>query len=441
MKRKSISTPIVLAIAALVASPAFAGQRPDGQKDNTKYVDAKADLAFEANAHASLNTSNTSVMLRKTINNDTDVDTIGRILVGGLLFVDSSVSAVINDSQVSYQNRVDNEESTNSAVLSGNVVSRGAGNIGINAVAGDNNQQANAAAISAADASFVFGATDAEAIGYQNTENNRTSYQGQTNLASLEGNIGSNAAGNIGVNITAGNSNQQKNDLAIATGTSRVATASVSVAQLNDHNSTSNDPIHHEEVQYARVNLSLKAGGTYMGGGMGGYAGTESGSYTGRASGTTTGQADQIGNVYPDMWSGASHTGGYSTGHFDLDTQTQGGSDLNDDGGALAFNEDGSYKGSEGGTTKGTASGSLGFVEAGYQTLAGTVSGMVPVVVTTNLATTNTASLTGNVLSAASGNIGLNVAAGTNNQQYNGLSIAAIHGGSNTGGAGGEILR
>lgn len=412
MKRKYISTPIALAIAALVASPALADE-------GSNYVDAKADLALEANAHVSLNTGNTSVVLKKTVDNSTKVDTTGKICVRGLLNIDSSTTAVVNDSQVSYQNRVDNEESTNSAILSGNVVSRGAGNIGINEVAGDNNQQANAAAISAADASFVFGATDAEAFAYQHTEHNSTINRGQTNLASLEGNVASYGKGNIGVNIAAGNSNQQKNDLAIATGTSRVATASVSVMQMNDHNSTSNDPIHRETVEYRPVSLALNAGGTYSGGGVGGYAGSQSGTYSGTA--------DQIGNVYPDMWEGQSHPGGAGIGHFDLDTATQGGSDLNNDGGALAFNENG--------TSKGTASGQLGFIEAGYQTLAGTVSGMVPVVVTTNLATTNTASLSGNVLSAAAGNIGLNVAAGTNNQQYNGLAISAIHGGG-TGGPG-----
>lgn len=438
MKRKLISTPIALAIAALVASPALASDELPNY-----YVDAKADLALEANAHLSLNTGKTSVVLEKTVDNTTKVDTTGEISVTGLLNIDSSTTAVANDSQVSYQNRVDNEESTNSAILSGNVVSKGAGNIGINVVAGDNNQQANAAAISAADASFVFGATDAEAFAYQHTEHNSTINRGQTNLASLEGNIASSAAGNIGVNIAAGNSNQQKNDLAIATGTSRVATASVSVMQMNDHNSTSNDPIHRETVEYRPVSLALNAGGIYSGGGVGGYAGSQSGTYSGAAGGSTVGTVDQIGNVYPDIWANDPGDGHNvhptnnpgPVAHMDLDTQTQGGSDLNGDGGALAFNQNGSYSGSERGTTSGTASGGLGFVEAGYQTLAGTVSGMVPVVVTTNLATTNTACLTGNVLSAAAGNIGVNVAAGTNNQQYNGLAISATHGGG-TGGPG-----
>lgn len=430
MKTNFKFTPIALAIAAFAASPAFAQTENGNGLNATAYVDAKADLALEANAHLALNTSNTSVTLKKKVDNSMSIDTQGEINVSGDLSVDSSTMAVVNDSQVSYQNQVTNQESTNSATVSGSVLSNAAGNIGVNVTAGDNNQQANAAAISAADASFVFGSTDAEAFAYQHAEHNHTMNIGQTNMAGAGDDVGMSAAGNIGMNFSAGSSNQQKNDLAIATGTSRVATATVSVAQQNDHNMTQNDPVHREEVQIVPVSLALSATGSYSGG-------STRGAYNGTEGGTTTGTSDQIGNVYPDVWNGASvpnthPTSGSQIGHFDLDTQTQGGSDLNGDGGALAFNNDGTYSG--------TASGSLAFAEAGTQTLAGTVTGSIPVVVVTNLATTNTAYLSGNVLASAAGNIGVNVAAGSNNQQYNGLAIAAIHGGTTNGGGtgGGE---
>jgi len=440
MKTNFKFTPVALAIAAFAASPAFAQPENGDGLNVTAYVDAKADLALEANAHLALNTSNTSVNLKKTVNNEMKVKTKGNIDVYGDLSVDSSTMAVVNDSQVSYQNHVMNQESTNSATVSGSVLDNAAGNIGVNVTAGDNNQQANAAAISAADASFVFGSTDAEAFAYQHAEHNHTMNSGQTNTAGASDDVAMNAAGNIGMNFSAGSSNQQKNDLAIATGNSRVATATVSVAQQNDHNMTHNDPVHREEVQIVPVSLALSAGGTYWGGGMGGYNGRTGGSYSGTQSGTTTGTSDQIGNVYPDMWEGSSHPGGSNIGHFDLDTATQGGSDLNGDGGALAFKNDGTYSGSQSGSYSGGESGGLGFAEAGWQALAGTVTGNVPVVVVTNLATTNTASLSGNVLASAAGNIGVNVAAGSNNQQYNGLAIAAIHGGTTNGGGtgGGE---
>jgi hypothetical protein len=111
------------------------------------------------------------------------------------------------------------------------------------------------------------------------------------------------------------------------------------------------------------------------------------------------GQSDQIGNVYPDIWTGDSHPDGRSDGHFDLDSDTQGGSDLNGDGGALAFNE----------------AGSLG--------LQGSVSGFIPVVAGFQAPVTNNASLN-NSLNGASGNVGVNIAAGGGNQQSNSLAVA-----------------
>jgi len=336
------------------------------------------------------------------------------VRVNGTITLDASSAAIVNDKQINGDNSVTNNESTNTATVNGNALNNASGNIGLNVTAGDNNQQANAAAFSAADASFVFGSSDAEVFATQAVVSNNVTNLGQTNAAALGGDALANASGNIGVNISAGNNNQQKNDLAASVAVARMATATVQVTQMNGHNTTSNDPIHKEEVQNLAVNLALSA--------TGGYTGYGSGTYSGSASGTTSGTSDQIGDVYPDMWTGNTHPNGSQTGHFDLDTQTQGGSDLNDDGGALAFGNNGTYSGSEGG--------SLGFYESGSQSLSGSVTGYIPVVVATNLATTNTSTLGDNALMNASGNIGVNIASGTNNQQYNGLAISATHAGS-----------
>lgn len=340
----------------------------------------------------------------------------------------SSASAVVADGQISTQNSVTNTLSTNNSSLSGNVLNKAAGNIGVNVATGDNNQQANAAAISAADASFVFGSTDAHIAAFQQASQNYTSNNGHTNLAGMSGDVMSNVAGNIGVNMAAGNSNQQKNDLAIATGTSTNGSASVGVMQMNANNSTTNAPVQHQEVQYIPVNLTLNASGSYYGYGSGGYSGSNSGYYYGSQSGDTSGTSYQASNIYPDTWSGSSHPGGTSTGHIDIDSQTQGAvqNPAKPGVGGLAFDNTGTYSGSQSGYYYGGQSGGLGFQEAGYQALQGTVSGMLPVVITTNVNTTNTASLTDNVLASASGNIGVNIAAGTNNQQYNGLAVASI---------------
>ena len=404
MKSQFKNTPIALAVAAMFLSPvAFA----DGYDRDRDPVSLKKDLSLEQ-----------------------DVEIEGRVNVNGSIYIDASSVAVVNDAQSSTRNQVTNTQVTNGAAVNGSALNNAKGNIGVNVSSGDNNQQANAAALSAADASFVFGSSDAEVFASQSATSNNTSYLGNTNAATLGGSALANASGNIGVNISAGNSNQQKNDLAASVAVARMATATVQANQSNGGNTTNNSPIHTETVEYRQVSLALNAGGTYFGGGLGGYSGN--------ASGTTAGTSDQIGNVYPDIWSGTPqnggpgdhvvHPGGSPVGHFDLDTQTQGGSDLNNDGGALAFNNSGTYSGSE--------SGHLGFIEAGVQSLSGTVTGMVPVVVAVNLATTNTSILGGSALQNASGNIGVNITSGTNNQQFNGMAMSATQAG--TGGGGGS---
>jgi hypothetical protein len=310
---------------------------------------------------------------------------------------------------------------TNKADVGASVLKSAKGNIGVNVTAGDNNQQANAAALSAADASFAWGSSDAEVFANQLASGNVTINNGNTNTASLGGASLQDASGNIGVNISAGNSNQQKNDLAASVAVARLATATVKVLQTNTANSTQNLPIHKEEVQYKDVSLALSASG--------GYSGSSSnGSFSGLQSGTSSGNSYQSTNFYPDQWgpNGGTglpgnivHPGGAYIGHADFDNETQGAVQNPDKPGVggLGFDNVGSYTGSQ--------SGQLGFSESGTQSLSGTVTGRIPVVVAVNLNTTNTSTLSDNVLSNASGNIGLNVATGTNNQQYNGLAISA----------------
>ncbi|OIQ91136.1 hypothetical protein GALL_269330 [mine drainage metagenome] len=408
MKLQFKNTPIALAVAAMFLSPvAFASGNNDGGPDGGNYHDP--------------------VSIKKDISVKQDVTTKGTVNVDGAIYVDASSMAVVNDGQVSTDNEVSNTQVTNSATVGANVLTNASGNIGVNVTAGDNNQQANSAALSAADASFVFGSSDAEVFAQQAAMHNSTSNDGNTNTASLGGTSLQNASGNIGVNISAGNSNQQKNDLAASVAVARMATATVKADQMNGANNTTNSPIHTETVEYRNVSLALNAGGTYGGSGSGTYSG-----------GSTSGQSYQANNIYPDMWTGNVHPAGSQTGHFDLDGQAQGAVNNpirgNDSAGTpiggLAFDNTGSYSG-----------GSLGFSNSGDVALSGTVTGQVPVVVAVNLVTTNTASLADNTLAGASGNIGVNIAAGTNNQQFNGLAISATQAGTGTGGgSGGEPL-
>lgn len=404
MKSTFKKTSVALAVAALFISPiAFASDGGDGE---SHYIDLKVDAAAELNLNASATFDSTHVSLKKDITNTKDVAITGGAEVTGVINVDASSMAVVDDQQISYQNEVTNTESTNAASVNGNALNNAKGNIGVNVTSGDNNQQANAAAFSAADASFVFGASDAEIFARQHAEHNSTYNNGQTNTATLGGDALANASGNIGVNISAGNSNQQKNDLAASVAVARIGEASVHVIQQNDHNSTTNNPVRHEETQYHNVDLAFAA--------------------TGRSAGIV----DQNGNQYPDTWGGNITNGGShpccdATGHVDLDNEVQGASDRPVSSG---LDSNGNPNGNL------SNGGALSFNEQGDIALSGSVTGSIPVLVAVNLATTNTASLGDNALMNASGNIGVNIASGTNNQQYNGLAMSATQAGTTTGG-------
>lgn len=424
MKLQFKKTPIALALAAMLLSPiAFAEGSNNEGSNGGDHHDRNHD----------------PVSLEKDVSLKQDVEIKGRVNVGGQINIDASSVAVVNDKQINGGNDVKNNEVTNSATVNGNALNNASGNIGVNVTAGDNNQQANAAAFSAADASFVFGSSDAEVFATQAVVGNHTTYLGNTNTATLGGNALANASGNIGVNISAGNNNQQKNDLAASVAVARMATATVQANQLNGGNTTTNDPIHHDEVQYHAVNLAFNAAGGYLGGGAGGYVGQTGGSYSGTESGTTSGNSYQSSNFYPDTWtSNQTHpcSNCSQDGHIDLDSQAQGAvQNPNRPGvGGLGFDNTGTYSGDESGRYSGGEGGVLGFVEAGGILLSGAVTGNIPVTVAVNLATTNTASLGDNALMNASGNIGVNIASGTNNQQFNGLAISATRAGTTSGG-------
>ncbi|HLW04951.1 MAG TPA: hypothetical protein VKY38_05165 [Azoarcus sp.] len=286
--------------------------------------------------------------------------------------------AVINDSQTSFKNEVKNKGTENTAVIDGSLNSA-SGNVGANVAAGDNNQQANAAAVSTADALFVFGipvvSSAVASIDVQQKafKNDLTNYSVPNNAALIGS--ANDASGNLGINVAAGNYNQQKNDMAIASSSSaHTATASVNISQKSFMNETDNLATLAYGKQ--KISLGLNAEGSYAG------------------------QSDQIGDVYLDVWEGERHPQGPIIGHIDLDSEAQGAQDLNGDGGALAFNE------------------------AGDIMLGGSVSGYIPTVVGFNSPVTNNATLAGS-LNRVSGNVGVNIAAGGGNQQSNSLAVTA----------------
>lgn len=242
------------------------------------------------------------------------------------------------------------------------------------------------------DINLLFGgAAEAETFSDQYSYNNENPSSG-TNDAWVGDRVGSGFAGNIGVNVVAGNNNAQANQLALAENSGVMALATAS----------SNQSVHD--------NLSVGQGSTED-------ASMEV-TLTGSATGKYEGIADQRGDVYLDTWSGQQHSSGSNTGHVDVDSEAQGAQDDLKDGGAFVFTE-------------------LGTIDLGDIELTGSL----PVVNVVPNAVVNNATLAGDAFSDASGNIAINVAAGNGNLQGNALAIASISTpavGGGGGGGGGE---
>ncbi|MCL7743873.1 hypothetical protein LV476_02750 [Guyparkeria hydrothermalis] len=423
MKTQLKMTLIASAVAAVVASPAMAesyektvdlqwnlGIDVDKDIDVSKSLEVDKDIDIDKNVDVEKN-----LTINKSMS--TSVDNFLRDIA-----INAQAGAAAMDRQFIHANQVNNKKLTNNASLGDEVGSGASGNIGMNVAAGDTNIQDNAAALAAVDAGFVFGESAAAVGVHQANLLNTTFNSGVMNNASIGQSAFANASGNIGVNVAAGTGNAQKNTMAASVSTARVANATLDSSQESVGNNIRNEGRTERYTELTRVTLT--------GSSQGGYVGAGAGSYSGDTESTITGSLDQIGDVYPDIWTDAPHPGGSADGHFDLDTATQGGSDLNDDGGALAF-------GTNDMTSEGSESGDLGFRERGSIGLETVMSGQVATTRYVVVNAKNDASLLGSAFSGAAGNIGVNVAAGTGNLQSNSLSMAVscvtCAGGSNGG--------
>ncbi len=347
------------------------------------------------------------VKFDKKLKLHTDINLSGDPTVTGNINIDSAAIAIVDNRQKNHDNWAANVWLDNDASIGDDVSSNASGNLGFNVAAGDNNQQDNAAALAATDASFVFGMADSEVFVNQLGHDNVTLNAGVTNSAGISGNAFNTASGNIGVNVTSGNNNQQKNALAAAVATSNYATASVDSSQYSKDNQTANAGYLNYVQTAIGVELSGSASGTYEG--------------------DSTGNAYQANNYYPDIWTGDSHRSGDQIGHVDIDGEAQGA-------------VDNPYRGDDadgqpiGGFAFDTDSHEMGDLALDDIELTGTVTALIPIVVMAS----NSASLSGGAFQNASGNIGVNVSAGTGNQQANSLAMAVAQPGTGGGGGGGE---
>ncbi|GEM_PF-2525058 len=361
------------------------------------YADEQAitneNVSKDWDENKDVNVNLTDVEMTKKLSLTKDIRIDGDVAISGDIAVDSASVAVVEDKQYNSHNEGDNFVLKNEASVGDNVLEGASGNIGLNMFAGDNNQQDNAAALSATDAGFVFGMIDAEVFVKQYATDNTTSNVGVQNLASIGGGAMANATGNIAVNVVSGNSNLQKNNLAASVGQGAVAEASVNTQQHSHGNYTTNTYTEavvngtpggvSGHIEMVPVTLTAAPGqifgseSTKPNGLTGGYQGDEVGEFQGSINGTP-------------------------------------------------FN----------GTYEGNHDGSLSAENLEQLTLGSTLTAEVPVWVLDScggcegglqtIATKNSATLADNALVNASGRIGVNIAAGSGNIQSNSLSMAVI---------------
>ena len=422
-------TAIALAVAMLAASPAGFAQTVDDQnasadivhnhevnetRNNTNNTNNTSNTTVNSDTREESNSHKVAVSMDKSLKLSSDIAITGAPTVSGDIHIDSAAIAIIDNRQSVSNNTGLNDMLDNQATIGDDVGKDASGNLGFNVAAGDNNVQDNAASLSAADASFAFGMTDAEVFVNQAGMGNYTLNRGVTNNASVGANAFSNASGNIGVNVASGNNNEQKNALAASVATSAYAQSSINSNQVSSGNYADNAGHYEERTQTTEISMSGPVSGWTAGYGYGGYSGSSQGSYEG------TGSAYQMSNFYPDNWDGNSHPSGSQLGHSDFDADAQGAvaNPYRDGVGGLAFDTD------QSGSYSGTESGELGFYEFGYADLYASLSGSVTNSYFIAVDATNTASLSGSAFSGATGNIGVNIAAGTGNLQANSLAMA-----------------
>lgn len=212
------------------------------------------------------------------------------------LQLSAGAAASVQDGQTSAHNNVLNQGTRNSAKVDGSI-NNSSGNMGANVASGDGNQQDNAAALATADQSFIFGSalavTSADQGNYGNTVKNHSTI----NTATLN-NSANNGSGNVGVNVTSGDFNQQKNNLAIAVSGGRVAVA----AAAADQTSTSLNVTNKADRTYDTKDLtsSINLYGSYQGNGQGTVGGNSGGGGNNYSSNNGNGNGTQALNFHEE---------------------------------------------------------------------------------------------------------------------------------------------
>ena len=194
------------------------------------------------------------------------LDYAGVIMIDGMISADSAALSLVDNKQIVDDGDIDQlgvaadpnivgdkgTSHVNEASLTSSIDSA-AGNVGVNASAGDQNLQENAAAISAI-SGVTAGSSDAEVFSVQKGINNDVLNSGVVNDTDVDTSI-TNIDGNAGVNIATGAAHIQKNALAISnvTGSAVLSEATAAILQESTFNTTNNTTVSNTTTVNASI--------------------------------------------------------------------------------------------------------------------------------------------------------------------------------------------
>lgn len=332
----------------------------------------------------------------------------------------ASANSAASNTQVSLGNFSMNADNSNSATVNNEVLQHASGNIGLNNAAGSNNTQANSTAVSSTnsgDATASVSNTQAQFNGIFLPTGTQNMF-GVSNNATLNNQVLQYATGNIGVNNASGDSNQQGNTTAVSVVNgndwdSSNATASLDSDQLTGTASYSlfgvstNAELENHVLQHASGNIAVNNA-----------AGDNNQQGNGLAVAVNS-DGDGMASASVDADQGAILNKGLSafgvTNNAALENHV-----LEDASGNIGVNNAAGTGNQQGNflavavTDDGLASATASTAQGGVLNGAGSFCG-----------TTNSATVSNDVLENATGNIGVNNAAGANNQQLNSLAVAS----------------
>ncbi|MHB1586999.1 MAG: hypothetical protein ACYCRH_10140 [Acidiferrobacteraceae bacterium] len=330
-------------------------------------------------------------------------------------FAATGASATASNNQSSsVSNSVSASNNTNSATLNNHVLEHASGNVGANNASGLSNQQANDTSIATAGPFSGDAAANVDNSQSQNGNMGQT-LSNLTNHATLNNHVLEYATGNIGANNAAGDHNQQANGTAIATTRdegndgSTNASANVNTAQsisvghsLSWSGGHDGAELESRVLEHASGNIGVNnaAGDSNQQGNSLSVANAGEGNASANIGGSQSASVASYSDSSSNTASLEDHVLEYATGNVGANnaagTNNQQGNAL-----AIAMSDDG--------LSSATASSSQQLANMGTLYSNGNL---------------NSADLSEHVLEHASGNVGVNNAAGGNNQQLNSLSIA-----------------